>query len=511
MTRQLSSSAASTITHRTSSKHDIVLEAFEVHDTCIVFRTRIAGIPFHITRWCLDGGMKKLQEQLGDHFNKIAFFWYGHEIHRYITLDPETVARERTIDFGPFNCFVNKDTAEDITNFWRMKMWNQWCRVRGVEFEDMVPSIWLDHGVPQDSTLGKPCNDILEAIDELSDRGKILALCGGGKDTLLVCTLLEQIQTEYGLYHESYSAYGSQKVQHETMDEFRKATEGGLSTNYHNHYVMDDFYESPASQCLGGKESHMGAIAAGSEICGCPGAGDIFSVLFTMIQHGYSHLAVGYEKSAEVEDSNQASKTIAWQDFATNIIRKHILKDFAIYSPIAAFHDTVIYHSLGVLGKSKALQYTSSCNISKPWCKKCAKCATVWLGFRCYCWSDEVDAAFGNENLLDSPALEGIWQQVTQVTDKERFSYFDVAEAQLMLHQLAKRGDVSGHAIDLYNQNPMSEETVTELVAKLTEWDPEIFGPDVSPKLSSLAETLLSRANDTLSDRLNLPNPKGNL
>lgn len=507
--RQLNSSAAA-LQDTQESKHDIVLESFEVHDSCIVFRTRVAGVPFHLTKWSLDGGMKKLQQALGDqHFNKVAFFWYGHELHRYITLDATTVARERTIDCGPFNCFVNEETAADITNFWRFKMHNQWCRVRDVDFEDMVPSFWMDHGVPQDASLGKPCNEVLEK-NGLGDRGKVLALCGGGKDTLLVCTLLEQIKTEYGLYHESYSVYGSQMVQHKTMDKFLNATGDGSNAKYHNFYIMDDFYESPASQCLDSKESHMGALAAGSEICGCPGAGDLFSVLFTMIQHGYSHVAVGYEKSAEVEDSNQASKTTAWQDFASDIIRKHILSDFAIYSPIAAFHDTAIYHSLGELGKASALQYTSSCNISKPWCKKCAKCATVWLGFRCYCWSDEVDNAFGNENLLDSPELEGIWQQVTQVSDKERFSYFDVAEAQLMLHQLSQKG-VTGRAIDLYNQNPMSESVVLELVNKLTEWDPEVYPKEVSPKLSSLAQTLLSRANTTLTNRLNLPIPTGYL
>src|SRR5512143_616470 len=66
------------------------------------------------------------------------------------------------------------------------------------------------------------------------------------------------------------------------------------------------------------------------------------------------------------------------------------LRYFSVLEPI---HDEVIFELLTRDAELAAL--THSCNVKKPWCGACAKCAYVWLQFAAHLPPAVVQATFG--------------------------------------------------------------------------------------------------------------------
>ena len=168
----------------------------------------------------------------------------------------------------------------------------------------------------------------------------------------------------------------------------------------------------------------------------------------------------------------------------------------AYASLLKPVHDVLIF---GALRESlDAVPATHSCNVAKPWCLQCAKCAYVWLGYQAFLPEATHRATFGDRNLLDDPANQVWFEQMLGLADHTPFECIgQVDEARLAFELLRRRG-VTGAAMRMYEERigPVDAERLyAELVA---------VAPEHHSMPASLAERWSSRCS---SDWPALPLP----
>ena len=229
----------------------------------------------------------------------------------------------------------------------------------------------------------------------------------------------------------------------------------------------------------------MGRLRAGGEVCGSPGSASIFPLLPIMLSHKYKYIVSAHERSANIPSvksnknvNHQFAKTSDFGEFQSNYIRKHLFSDFSEFSITQQIYDTLIFNGLHLFCPYEAL-VTSSCNISKPWCKRCAKCCYVWLGFQTYLASRDtkikvqLDETFGGENLLDVEENLIFFEQMTGFHENNAFECVGaIDETRIMLTILIKLG-WKGRFIDAYklSSNVLAEPELSQLVYKYTDID----------------------------------------
>jgi UDP-N-acetyl-alpha-D-muramoyl-L-alanyl-L-glutamate epimerase len=145
-------------------------------------------------------------------------------------------------------------------------------------------------------------------------------------------------------------------------------------------------------------------------------------------------------------------------------IQQHLLKNFAYFSLLQPLHDVFIFQLL-----SRELEYVPlahSCNIQKPWCKKCPKCAYIWLNYMAYLPEKLVNQIFDNVNLLDLPENQLHFQQLLGFGSHSPFECIgQVEESQLALHRCYLKG-VRGNAMKWYHE--LYEVDFDQIVEKFT-------------------------------------------
>lgn len=75
------------------------------------------------------------------------------------------------------------------------------------------------------------------------------------------------------------------------------------------------------------------------------------------------------------------------------------IENFEYFSTLKSLYDLGIFN-IACFDEEKII-YTHSCNINKPWCKRCAKCCYVWLGYMAFMDFEVVNKIFNNKNLFD--------------------------------------------------------------------------------------------------------------
>ena len=100
-----------------------------------------------------------------------------------------------------------------------------------------------------------------------------------------------------------------------------------------------------------------------------------------------------------------------------------------------------------------------SCNIQKPWCKKCPKCAYVWLGLMAVFEPQQVDAVFG-VNLFDDQDLLPTFRQLLGLADQTPFECIgEVEESWLAMKRCYEKG-LSGRAMQMFVQEILADSTI---------------------------------------------------
>jgi hypothetical protein len=298
-----------------------------------------------------------------------------------------------------------------------------------------------------------PVQQQATVIKQINKTDELLCASGGGKDSFLVMKLLEKANIPYAVFQHARSEYGRLDQQHLIQRRILKHLPQTLRE--HQISIVDDYTDgllaaayapSIRGDCIKGNPCQVGWPEM------------IFEALPFALLHGYSGFAFGNERSADAVQavwsdtseravnhqwikSNEASKLIK------HFIQTTLLPDFSVFSLLKPIHDQRIYQHLA--NYPEILPSFHSCNIIKPWCKKCAKCAYVWVNLVAVFGQGPVNKVFG-VNLFDDPDIETHWLELLGLGEHNAFECVgEVWETRLAFYRCVQLGCV-GRAISKF-------------------------------------------------------------
>ena len=213
---------------------------------------------------------------------------------------------------------------------------------------------------------------------------EVLAFCGGGKDSLVGAKLLERADVPFATFGYSNSIYGAEP-QHALIDRLiDRLAERGTGTRHHRLRVSTAW----SRRRCGAGLSEIHEVLAAETPC------SLFAALPVLLQHGYRAMVLAHERSANTgnlvwsrtgEDINhQWGKSYDAERLLNDYLRTELVANVSYYSVLQPVYDTTIFNLLRQDEHLVGAGATHSCNIAKPWCGRCAKCAYVWLNYMAY-------------------------------------------------------------------------------------------------------------------------------
>jgi hypothetical protein len=393
----------------------------------LFFEYESGGLRFTNSLWYHDCDFFELEQRYGEATLRNIYFHIGaFEVNKLASLGMEPVT------FGPFADLV----TDEFASLWSQivhKVWAQWRFENGRPFA-APPSI-LDPPRPSES----------RPAEVKAGPQRYLAFCGGGKDSLVSSRLLEHAGVAYDSFVYASSIYGDLAAQHRLID--------GLVEHLGTSHVrrlslFDDFLQSPvlALEDTGGVRTLTAAETPSS----------LFEALPLVLQHGYRYLVLGHERSADVgnliwqetgEDVNhQWGKSTEAETLLAAYIADHLVGDCTFFSILKPINDVTIF-SLLAEEPFEVVATTHSCNVAKPWCRRCPKCVYVWLNYLAYLDAESVRALFG-ENLFETPANERDLRMMAGLGEHTPFECIgQVEESRLALDRCRAKG-LSGSLLD---------------------------------------------------------------
>lgn len=352
-----------------------------------------------------------------DTVDRLAFHVAAFEINKVASLKPDR------IDWGDYARFVTPAFAA----LWRTVFRNVWAQWR---FENNLTG----YDVPAFEATGEAAPSIPVTPGPVDT----LAFCGGGKDSLVALKTLEEIGQPFDSLVYSANFYGEHPAQHELIEGLLAHT---APSHRRRQWIDDDFLVTP----LGGLQEEFGI----ETVAAAETPSSIFAALPLVLAHGYSRICLAHERSADAgqvfweatgEDVNhQWGKSWEAEALLNGYIRAHLITGFDYYSILKPLYDVAIFGKLRRY--TDAVPATHSCNIDKPWCRRCAKCLYVWLGYAAFLPEETVRATFGPENLLDVPDNIFLFRQLAGLEDRLPFECIGEAnEAALYLALMRARG-----------------------------------------------------------------------
>ncbi len=398
------------------------LDAFVRERDRLWFRYTIGGSPFTISLWYEGLDFFALEEKHGEQALQRLYFHIGaFNANQYASLAP------RRIDFGPFAHFADTEFAR----LWRTIFVNVWAQWR---YENDLP---FYHG--PEITVAPDCFTPIR----YEPQGHSLLFSGGGKDSVVAQRLLSGAGQRYDSISYSHSIYGAAAYQHELID---RVLDYGSQERRHRISVFDDFLDSPVLKLR--KKYGIRTL------CAAETPASYFMTLPLVLGEGYDAAVVGHERSADYgnlrwdvtgEDVNhQWGKSYEAEALLDNYISSHLLSGFNIYSVLKPLSDVAIFNLASF--EEEALLHAHSCNVRKPWCKRCPKCAYVWLNYRAYMPPGFADRVFG-ENLADVPE-NLIWFR--QLIGREAHTPFECVgqpEEARLAFEICRRTGLTGLAM----------------------------------------------------------------
>lgn len=284
---------------------------------------------------------------------------------------------------------------------------------------------------------------------------KVLAACGGGKDSVVALKMLQESQISFSSMQYSHSVYGKADFQHDliagVLDQLNPS-------HRHKISVYDDFMDYPFMQLY--FPGNSGITVPETPV-------SIFESLPLMLSGEYNYLALAHEKSANTgnmfwsalgrEVNHQWGKGYEAETLLNNFVQANLVSNFSYFSILQPIYDFRIFKNLARY--PEVLPKIHSCNIQKPWCKKCPKCAYVWLGLMAVFEPPLVDAVFGS-NLFDDDDLLPIFRQMVGLTEHTPFECIgEIDESRLAMKICVEKG-LSGKALDMFKQEVLSNPSI---------------------------------------------------
>jgi hypothetical protein len=398
------------------------------HQICI--RWSVADKRFETTYWYDSVDLHALERMAPRIFDNILFHIALFEINKGTSLKP------REVDLGKWNSYLTQDLAALWSEVVR-RVWAQW------RYEHDDPG-YVGPTLPVASSTG--CQEPLERDLRVN---KYLSFCGGGKDSLVAARVLDASKTAYDTFVYSNTVYGRAEPQFTLIARLLAHLQ---PRSVHRQWVFDDFVEAPIVEL----EPELGVkLLTSAET-----PSSIFASLPIVLAHGFTHIVLAHERSANVgnliwsatgEDVNhQWGKSFEAEQLLNAYIQKHLISDFTFFSLLQPVHDALIFAMLR--DSTDAVPTTHSCNIAKPWCMRCPKCAYVWINYKAWLPWDVVDPIFGGANLLDFPENQIHFKQMLGLSSHTPFECIgQIEESQLAFAMADKRG-LTGAAMDMFKE-----------------------------------------------------------
>ena len=215
-------------------------------------------------------------------------------------------------------------------------------------------------------------------------------------------------------------------------------------------WIFDDFLESPVLQ--------LGSQGGSKTLTAAETPSSIFTAIPFALQHGYLYFSLGHERSADTgqvfwektgEDVNhQWGKSLEAEEMLNNYVQESLVSNLTYFSILKPIYDVMIFNLLRQ--DLDAVKDTHSCNEAKPWCKKCPKCAYVWLNYMAWLPVELVDEIFEGTNLFDIEENQETFMQLIGAADQLPFECIGQADESRLAFEMCHRKGLEGKAMDSY-------------------------------------------------------------
>ena len=372
----------------------------------------------------------KLSHNFGyELMNKI----YAHialvETFKYLSLFP------RKIDFSVISEYLYPESIDFFSNTFKNA------------YAQCLYENGIDNSYKPNLINGNFSSDKYTITSGCSSHDTILVGNGGGKDSFLAMKLLEKSNLSYSVYQWTRPEYGRSQYQHELCAKLLQFTSPLKS---HPVSIYDDFTESPFIKLY---YPHLkGSFTLGIPEC-------IFEALPVMLLNQYNSLCFANEKSSDTGNlywegikgvvNHQWVKSLEAELAFEEFIKKFLIKDFKFFSILKPIYDYRIFTHLAYY--PDFIKNSHSCNVDKPWCKKCPKCAYVWLGYLAHFEKPLVDKIFGI-NPFDDEDLFVHYKNMTGIEGHRSFECIgNIEECQLFMRKCIKKG-LEGKMLEVFKK-----------------------------------------------------------
>ncbi len=408
-----------------------ILRLVDVHRAreCLTITCAIDDLRFHVTVWYEDLDLHELAREHGDElFERIAVHVALFQINSVASLRPDG------IELGHYA----RHATPQLVALWSAsfrRVWAQW------RWEHALP----DYHGPRflDAPIDAPAVAPARVVPGTTE---LLAFCGGGKDSLVALRLLEHGKIPFATLGYAHSIYGPAAPQHALLDRVAGAT---ARVRAERQWIYDDFLDSPIARL----RPSLGV----SSLLAAETPASVFAALPLALARGYTGLAVGHEASANTgnlkwratgeEVNHQWGKSWEAEQLLDHYVRAHLLANVHYFSVLQPVHDEVIFELLA--RDAELAPLTHSCNVKKPWCGECAKCAYVWLQFAAHLPADIVRATFG-EPLSERPANERWFRELLGLAQHSPFECVGSPPEARLAMTLARAAGIGGPRLDAY-------------------------------------------------------------
>lgn len=389
----------------------------------------VDDLSFTTTLWFESVDFRRLEAQLGtEAVARLAFHIAMFEVNKGTSFAPSrlTIAE-------PWQALL----TDELFELWRIvihHVWAQWRYEHDLaDYQGPRPDRPLRRGGPV-------------ALAHRNPDGGNLWFCGGGKDSLLASELLAAIGEPFDALEYSHSIYGRSQPQVALIDRLVDATTAGRR---HRIYMYDTSTDLP--QPL----DDLGVYAGVKYVLAAETPAALFASLPVAIVHGYGNLLVGHERSANVgnltwpasgEDINhQWGKSLAAERLLGDYVGSHLAPGIEYFSVLQPVNDALVFGALRHAGERIALAH--SCNVAKPWCMRCAKCAYVWICYKAWLPWQQVDAVFGGTNLCDVDENQVWFRQMLGLEDHTPFECIGQIDEVRLAFTMARARGLRGRAM----------------------------------------------------------------
>ncbi len=408
-----------------------ILRLVDVHRAreSLAITCAVDDLRFHVTVWYEDLDLHELARAHGEELvERLAVHVALFQINSVASLRPDG------IELGRYARHATPQLVALWSTVFR-RVWAQW------RWEHDLP----DYHGPRfvDAPADAPA---VAAVPVTPGATELLAFCGGGKDSLVALRLLERAGLPFATLGYAHSIYGAAEPQHALLDRVAGAT---ARVRAERQWIYDDFMDSPVAKLRPslGVTSLLAAETPAS----------VFAALPLALARGYTGLAVGHEASANTgnltwdatgeEVNHQWGKGWEAEQLLDHYVRAHLLANVRYFSLLQPVHDEVIFELLA--RDAELAPLTHSCNVRKPWCGECAKCAYVWLQFAAHLPADIVRATFG-EPLSERAHNERWFRELLGLAEHSPFECVGSPPEARLAMTLARAAGIGGPRLEAY-------------------------------------------------------------